>query len=226
MGLKFICVLILGVFACTKVNQWKQPTKVCFNVNIEDEVAAEGKLIFNSGYMAIESFQFDGKRNEGADVYFTKNYSAGLNATLGKTDIEALSFDIPQGIYTSINVEVVSKNNNLPNLVVNGMFEAVDGSMFPVRFEFEETEVFNIEGEDLTGNEVNLIESQKTNATIWLQPAKWFTTISATSLDNAERVSVEGKNTILINKNTNQQIYNGVVSALSKEGQKAIFIRE
>ncbi len=228
MGLKFVCFLILGIFACNKVNQWKQPTKVCFNVGIEDVAAVEGKLLFSTGYLTIESFNFDGKRDEGADVSFTKIYENSLNAPLGERVAEGLSFDIPQGVYASINVEVLSKSDNLPNLVVNGSFEKNDGTRSPVRFEFSETETFSIAGENLAGNDagIDLAESLKTNATIWLNPAKWFDGVSAAALNKAQMVSVEGKNTILINHTTNQQLYNSVVAVLNKEVQKAIFIRE
>ena len=228
MGLKLICFLILGIFACNKVNQWKQPTKVCFNINIEEQSTAEGKLVFNAGYLIMESFSFDGKREEGSDVYFTKVYDVSLNAMLGETVPKELTFDIPQGIYSSIEVEVVSKSANLPNLVVNGLFENNAGTKYPVRFEFNKTKTFLIEGEDLVknGNEISLEESLKTNATIWLNPAKWFEAVSAARLDKAAIVSINGEDTILINETINPQIYHVVVAALTKNEQKAVFIRE
>jgi hypothetical protein len=228
MGLKVICFLILGVFACNKVNQWKNPTEVCFNVNVEEELAAEGRLIFNTGYIAIESFSFNGKRTEGADVYFTKQYAANVNAELGESVTAGLTFDIPQGVYTSIDVEVLSQKNNLPNLVLNGTFENNLGAEYSVCFEFSQSETFLIEGETLTGSTsgINLGESLKANATIWLSAGKWFKGVSGATLDRASVISVNGQKTILINENFNTSIYDIVVAELNKNGQKAIFIRE
>ena len=44
MGPKIFCFIILTIFACSKVNQWKQPTKVNFNIDVENCVRCGGTV--------------------------------------------------------------------------------------------------------------------------------------------------------------------------------------
>lgn len=229
MGLKIFCVFILGIFACSKVNQWKQPTEVCFNINIAEETIMDGALFFKEGYISVASFKFDGKRAEGGDVYFTKDYTQTLKTLFGATDVSDLEFDVPQGVYTGINLEIISAvKNKKPNLVINGRFENGVGQSYPVRFELTKLENFSIVGEDLFENdtEVNLAQVAKTKATILLQPAQWFHVLTKETLEQAEKVSVEGISTILINNAVNAQLYKDIVAALETNTAKAIFVKQ
>ncbi|MCH2022934.1 MAG: hypothetical protein MK207_10700 [Saprospiraceae bacterium] len=228
MGLKFFCILILGVFACSKVHQWKKPVKITFNVDVTKDSIADGKLIFESGYLDIESFNFDGNRINGSDVFFTKTLKSKIITNSNKPIKEDLIFDIPQGIYSSINIDVLSMKDNLPNLVIKGEFQNESGVLIPVRFEFNETETFEIVGQNYIGNnnDIDLVEIDRINATIWIDPSNWFKGVSINSIENAKLVPIDGRNVILINDNTNQYIYKTVVAALSVDKQKAIFIKQ
>lgn len=223
MGLKIFCVLVLGIFACSKVNQLKQPTKVCFSVDINEETAVEGKLLFNSGHFLVESLDFDGKRREGVDVAFTRAYTNDLVANLGEKEIGRFSFDIPQGNYTAINMALYSYDENSPNIVLNASFQH-NNNQYPVRFELDEPVLFQIQGKNGTSEEeISLIEKQKTRAIIEMNVAQWFESISAQNLERATLVMVDGKETILINKTTNISVYNTIRTNLNKNQQKAIF---
>lgn len=229
MGLKIFCVFILGIFACSKVNQWKQPTEVSFNINVVEETIMDGALSFKEGYLDVESFKFDGKRVQGADVYFTKHYTEALKTLFGATDVSDLEFDVPQGVYTGINLEIISAvKNKKPNLVVNGFFKSETGQSYPVRFELNKVENFSVVGEDLFENdtEVDLVQAIRTKASILLNPAKWFSVLTKGTLEQAERVSVEGINTILINNAVNGQLYEKIVAALEMDTAKAIFVKQ
>lgn len=230
MGLKIFCLFILGIFACSKVNQWKQPTQVCFDLNIEEETIMDGSLSFKQGYLMIESFKFDGKRMQGADVYFTKYYEQVLNTSFGENNIEDLTFDVPQGNYKEIKLEIVSetKDEN-PNLVIHGFYKDKSGKSYPVCFELDKMETFTIVGKDLVENaeHIDLVQTAKTKASILLNPTRWFEGLTKSTLEKAEKVSVEGKTTILINNTINQQLYDNIVASLeSEETVKAIFEKQ
>jgi hypothetical protein len=228
MGLKFFCILILGVFACNKVNQWKQPVKVCFNIDVLQEPAVSGNLSFSSGYLNIESFNFDGKREQGADVYFSKSFNPQFSVVLNDNPVNEMSFDIPQGVYTSIEVEVLSDNNTFPNLVVSGIFSDGISYSVPIRFEYAEIDTFTIQGEDVFGDNQNidLAENSEFKSTIWMNPSDWFKSVSESTLENADLVTFEGEKIILINSTNNTQIYKTVSDALSDDKQIAIFIKK
>jgi hypothetical protein len=229
MGLKIFCFFILSIFACSKVNQWKQPTEVCFNINIVEEAIMDGTLLFKEGYISVASFEFDGKRQEGGDVYFTKNYAQELNALFGASDISDLKFDVPQGIYTAVNLEITSAiKEEKPNLVVDGFFKNKQGTFYPIRFELSKMETFSIVGTDLVDKEeeIDLVQVTKTKATILLNPAKWFAVLPKSALEQAEKVSIEGINTILINNAVNGLLYKEIVANLGKGTVKAIFVKQ
>jgi hypothetical protein len=59
-----------------------------------------------------------------------------------------------------------------------------------------------------------------------LNPAKWFSVLAKGALEQAERVSVEGINTILINNAVNGQLYEKIVAALEMDTAKAIFVKQ
>lgn len=228
MGLKIFCFFILGIFACSKVNQWKQPTAVCFAFDIAEETVMDGALFFKEGYVTIESFKFDGKREQGGGVYFTKYYEQELNTLFGAADISDLEFDVPQGSYTGINLDITSEvKNKKPNLVAHGVFRSTTGKSYPICFELTKMETFSVIGKDLVehDSEINLLQVSKTKATILLNPAKWFAVLEKSALEQAEKVSVEGINTILINNAVNTQLYKDVVTSLEKDTAKAIFVK-
>jgi hypothetical protein len=224
MELKLFCVLILGIFACSKVNQWKQPTQVCFNVELVGSDNSS-KLTLNEGYLLIESFNFDGKREEGGDVYFVKNFDSDFNANFGAAALGALSFDIPQGDYHDIDINIVSEHDDLPNLVLSGTYQDPKGNAIPVRFELNQAETFEITGQGVSQNqnEVELVEGLKTNAAIQLNAYQWFENIS---LERAEVVSLNGEKVILINDQTNVMTYQKVVACLNKTANNAVFTKE
>lgn len=226
MGLKIFCVLILGIFACNKVNQWKQPTEVCFHIELSEDKAINNQLAFHTGYLVMQSFNFDGKRAEGADVYFTKQYKNTLNAPIGEDFIEGLTFDIPQGVYTSIDVEVFSKNNQVPNLVINGTYKDQQGAKHAVRFEFTETVTFEIEGEHAVdkNQDIDLVDNSKAHAAIMMNPSKWFDFLSG--LEHASSVDIDGEKTIVISQTHNPDIYQHVIARLGQEKQKAVFVKQ
>jgi hypothetical protein len=229
MGLKIFCVFILGIFACSKVNQWKQPTEVCFSISLAEETIMDGALSFKKGQITVESFKFDGKREEGGDVYFTKHYTEELNTFFGATKVSDLEFDVPQGMYTGIKLEITSAvKNKKPNLVINGFFKSKTGKSYPVCFEMAKMETFSIVGEDLVENDaqVDLFQVAKTKATILLNPTKWFSSLTREALEQAEKISVEGIHTILINHTMNGQLYNDVVASLEMDTAKAIFVKQ
>lgn len=228
MGLKIFCFFMLGIFACSKVNQWKKPTKVCFTADLMGATVLEGALTLKKGHLVVSSFEFDGKRTEGADVYFVKDYTGEFKVPFGEEPLRDLSFDVPQGIYTEIDVKVVSKNEQLPNLVVDGVFEGAKIGSRAIRFELNQSKTFLIAGEDLVSNnkEVDLMETTKAKAIILLDPSPWFVALEEHNLEQAKTVSIDGKKTILINKTTNSKLYDKVVAALGKDKQKAIFVKQ
>lgn len=228
MGLKIFCFFILSIFACSKVNQWKQPTKVCFAIDIVDTILLDGCLKMEGGHVWVESFKFDGKRTEGADVYFTKSYQEPLNTPLKVEGVEDLKFDVPQGVYTSIDLEVFSRNEQGENIVIDGVFKNTVGKKYAVRVALDQAETFFISGEDIIGTdrEVDLTQISKTKATIWLNPLQWFSSVEVEDLEHAEKIWIKGVPTIVIDKSTNLRLYNKVVLGLVQSKQKAIFIKQ
>ena len=219
--------MILGIFACSKVNQWKQPTKINFNVDLVEQSSLDGKLNFESGYWSIERFNFDGIRTEGANVYFTKEYSTFLEVVFGNRLLQELQFDIPQGTYSSIMIRLESSFKDRPNLTLEGRYEDLTGKKHPIRFELKENETFTIEGKSLdnSNNSINLLSDVPTNATITVPVNQWLSKVTEQLLASAESVSINGINTILINSTVNKPIYDLIVETLNDQSLNAVIVQ-
>lgn len=210
--LVFFFVIVCA--SCKKDKIWKIPTDVTFKMDINRSPGLSGNLVWTSGSVMIANFTFDGKRDQGGDVYFTKDYSSGLNIFFDPNNpISAWDFDIPQGTYTQINISY--KTYGSPgdeHIIVEGSYtNSSNSNIYPVKFEFEAEEFYNVVARTPSGStQIVLSSDNATTATIKADPVYWFQTVTTSMMDNAALVIVNGNPTILINEDTNEDIYDAV----------------
>ncbi len=97
-----------------------------------------------------------------------------------------------------------------PSVVADGTYTDADGAETPVRFEFNSGEVFEANASSHTFE-----AGSSAIAEIDFSPAVWFSTITGTQLDNADRV--EG--VILVNESNNSAIFDIVADRLDNATQ-------
>ncbi|PCJ84230.1 MAG: hypothetical protein COA57_09505 [Flavobacteriales bacterium] len=216
--------LLLCSTSCNENRKkWKQPTDVSFRMDVNRSPASNGNLVFNGGIIVLERFEFDGKREQGEDVYFRNDYDE-LNISFdSNTSIAELDFDIPQGTYTKIEIEIETDSESDISILVEGDYTTTTGTTYPLRLELESVEIYTVVATDAGGStEIILDTDVPATSVIMLDPAHWFGTVSASMLDDADLTDVDGAQTILINDETNEDIFDEIEDRMD-EATEVIF---
>lgn len=225
-----IVFVLLGLLSsCQDHEEFKIPTDVGFQVDMNRNASTNGRLIFNEGHIMLSSFSFDGRREEGGDIYFEKSYEQGLLITFHPDImVEALQFKIPQGNYTRIKIALETQDSaDVSAIVVTGSYLLSNGTRYPIRFEFSAALDLELESRDEAGNiQIVLKKGTPATATIKFDPVKWFEAVPASYLDNAELVMEEqeegveaGTPYMLISEESNEHIYELILSKLAQSAK-------
>jgi len=217
-------LFVLVATGCKK-NQLKKPTDVSFKMDINRNTSANGKLVFTSGTILLASFDVEGEREEGDPIAFTRSFSSGLLVNFSPDNsISEIQYDIPQGVYTSLDVNFSTFDDFGGNtIVVNGIYTNNASNDIPVRYEFLSSEYFSISGEDYSGSSsIVLDKDTPANTLIKLDPIHWFSIITTNMMENADLVNVGGIMTILINESVNDNIYDLIADRID-ESTEAVF---
>ncbi len=220
-------MLMLGIFACNKVNQWKQPLELCFAIELEPSTAGTTNSFFieiESVQLALQSFNFDANRAEGADVYFTKQYAANASVLFDATCQTNLQFEIPQGTYSNIGLSLSSKQDQGPGIIVSAKFNNNNQSI-PVLLELSKLDDIQLFGVDQQGNQtdLNLDNLERVEATIQIAVSEWFDGVTISMLEEAVQLDVNAQPSIYISSVSQEDIYNQILENLQLNEQIAIF---
>lgn len=214
---KIIIVVAIPMlfFACKK---WKEPTDVDFFVDINKTATVNDQVTFTNGEIIIEYFDFDADREKGDDVIFSQDFTSGLVIPFDLTQsVAELNFIIPQGVYKRVDIGFRTFDDNGDNcILVEGDYTYTGGGSIPVRFEFTDSEQFKIRAENENGGNIVLDKDIMSPAKIILNPSHWFQPVPVSYFESADIIDVAGTNTILINKNTNDPIYDLVLDRLDE----------
>ncbi len=221
-----ILLLVLSLFAASCQKKWKKPTDVSVNFLLNSN-SSDGFVKFTSGYFLLARIDFDGVRKQGDNnVAFSKDYDPNTQILLSaSTSLSSVAFDIPQGTYTDIDLEVRTEEqaNDDPTIIVYGTYVNSAFDTLAVRFEFTSGETFEVQGQNSSGGtEVLLIEDQPATTAIIFNPKYWFDVVPQSMLESATIVIENSVQTIIISESENEDIYQLVVARLN-DGNQAIF---
>lgn len=226
----YVITLFLLMFmpGCTK-DPLTQPAKVFFDfelIAVEEENLKNGppvdipagKLSVSHGTLAIESIEFDGRRDQGKDVFFVSDMSRPLLIDLESgTSNQDMSFDIPQGIYNRVELYIsLGGDEDIP-LVLNGSIKRGNIGEIPLRFEYNIREQIRIRAKSAKEEEkIVLRKDTPSTARIVVDARSIFQLVNMSVLQNAN-VSVSGdEEVILINLETNSEIFNSLATRIEK----------
>jgi hypothetical protein len=219
----FILFLMAALLcSCKDAEEFKIPADLGFRMDINRGTSSNGRLNFTKGSITLASFSFDGRREQGGDIYFSRSYESGLSIAFDPNQsIEAFNFTILQGNYTRIEIEFeTSDESDDSSLVVEGWYLHTNGTRYPLRFELESSVDFEIEAKEQSGNKQIVIKQETPAiAEIKLDPVKWFEAVPVAYLDNAEIDEEDGSPVIIINEDTNEDIYAIVVSKIESSAE-------
>ena len=207
MRLKIFCGFLLFIFACSKLDELKQPTSIGFEFGLSTTELLNGELIINAGYIQLSDFIFDGHREQGSAVYFNTAYENSIQIPLKAPALETMTFDVPQGVYSSINIRLGAQDK--PSvLVLEGAWNPNSITPVYVQVELKDVEQWLIITKNQARQQQPLtLTAQKTTASIVLPSHLWITEEQRDLWETAETRLVNGRTTILVNSTTNIALY-------------------
>jgi hypothetical protein len=219
----YIIICLFGVFmldSCGK-SEWKEPTEVSFFIDINRTEIMDGRLSFTGGQVMLRETSFDGYRIQADDVYFEREFENGIVVPFSSSNsLSALMFDIPQGTYSSIRIDLSAERSDTETNYVEGDFTLNSGGQIPIFIEVDEIEFYDVLAQALSGdNEINLIAGNPSSAVIILNTVHWMSSISVNMLDNAETTMIDGVESILINSDTNSDVYELIAEKIETNNQ-------
>lgn len=226
LNIKCFLILLLssGILLSTSCQKkWKKPTTASFNFQLS---SSSGSLTnFTSAYLNLNKISFNGVRSQGVQQISLDQQPGNMQVNYSqKASSTGIKFDIPQGTYSRISIDMVTSLDQKGNsLQVDGTYVDSLNKTFAVRFTFAASSVTSMLAVNSSGNNtVILVEGTPATATIVMNPTYWFSPISRKMMDSAEHEMINNVATIEISKDENESLYNLVVSRI-KDGNSVIF---
>jgi hypothetical protein len=223
-------IIILLLLASCRKDELTLPAKVLleFELITHEEEAANlksgppsnlpgGKMTIDQGSMIIGAIEFDGRRDEGKDVFFVADLKKPVIVDMKTGSFnQALSFDIPQGIYNLVDFYFeLEKGNGIP-LVLEGIRRGPLNEL-PIRFEYDITDRLIVRAESKANSKKIILRKDNTSkARIILDARYIFQFVNIPLLQDASISIVNNKEVILISSTTNVNIFNMMAERLEK----------
>jgi len=217
----FFLIVAFSLSSCQK-DELALPSEVFFEFGMQpleggdDKVlqSSQPSLTINSGMLIVDAIEFDGRRNQGDDVYFISNFSEKLVARLNNQETNFnVTFDIPQGIYHRVDVIFHIESDQTP-IVLEGELTFGLQNRIPVRFEYKFSDQITVKAKAKQGHEVVLRKDKLNIARAQLNAQLLFRFINPSVITNGNFVNFNGEETLLINEHNNIDIFNQLASRI------------
>jgi hypothetical protein len=206
-----LVLTVLSLSACQR--KWKKTAPATFIVEVH-KVQNSPSITITNGMMILDKFEFEGKRKQGNDVFFT-NETVGLSRVdLGTSAfLSPLNYDIPQGTYTEIRCRLRfnSEDSSIPSVKIEGTF--LNSLNQPIPFIFETEDHVPVEI-TLSGIEQVFVEEETILPVFHFNANQWFSALTNNQLETADTELVNNLPTILINEDSNTDLYELVISRI------------
>jgi hypothetical protein len=158
-------------------------------------------LTFSDGYVILHHFTVIGERAAGEDFEFSRIFPNGLKIPFyNNLTFEDLSFELPQGAYTSLKVRFETMTSTGPSVFVEGNYD-YNNPLKPsstVHLAWNTAKVFEVAVLSPTGsNSFTLSETKEELAQITFQPKGWFVNVTELMLENASFVMTPSQEQIM-----------------------------
>jgi hypothetical protein len=192
------------------------------NLNSSEKASFNGgkPMQINAGKIAIEGIEFDGRRENAKDYYFSKTFEKGLIGDLEKGELsQNVSFDIPQGSYYPAKIKLhLNAINSVKGLTLNGAYNHPVFEDTELEFAFfENEETIEITIQNLKGNKKVLFDKGKSKTLeIQLNLNSVFARFNPKRLEEANAIQEGNKRKIIISKEYNETLYFDLVNRIEK----------
>jgi len=221
-------ILVVLIIAVSSLSCEKDELKLPSELNIEfdmnafslDEEASKGPqlLIIDEGSLIINTMEFDGKREQGDDYFFSSSFEIPVEAEMhtGKSN-QNISFDIPQGIYNSIEMNIKIGDKEKTALRLKGRLSKGPFEDIPVVFEYSFSEEIRVRAEDKQGNrQIILRKDRPSTARIIMDAPRLCRLLNMRMIMMANQAVVNGEQILLINNTQNTEIFNIMATRLDQ----------
>lgn len=215
----FISFIFL-VLSCEK-DDLTLPVQVDFEFTMDSfrsEGAKKASTFFeiDKGIINIQQIEFDGRRDQGEDYYFTSGFDSLVQAQLhNKILSQNISYDIPQGVYNRINLNLLIGDGNKDALCLEGRFQKGFMKEVQIIFIYSFQEQIEIKAKNRIGNDqIVLSMDSQMKANLVLNVPYLFQLVNMNMIQNAEITIKEEKDVIEINKEKNIDIFNLLATRL------------
>jgi hypothetical protein len=190
----------------------------------EDKKNRAGNLFINGGTVFVSEIEFDGKREDAEDFYFSKTFDSLLEADLTSDQTsEPVQISIPQGKYSKIEITVhLSENDSTGYLRLNGSYNSPGQGENNLEVHFsgydelqEETiemTMMNTAGE----KEITLENYNSKTIEVQFNLNHLFYSFNIERLEEAGLSQMGNEQKIIISDKQNQGIYNSLLPRLEK----------
>lgn len=226
-------VFSLSLNSCQK-DELTLPAKVYFTFGLEphhesglkNQTAGSaanppfGQLDIDMGVLMVRAIEFDGKREQGRDVYFVSDFETPLQIMLGDDEegVE-VSFDIPQGSYNKIDLGIHLGDFNttdLPSLTLAGNMVLPNSQSVYVRFEYHFDDIIVVRSRGRVASQNILLRKDKiSTANVELDVPFLFRFINMGELMSGQFVNENGNDVLVINEQYNQGLFNKIANRLN-----------
>jgi hypothetical protein len=220
--LAILTALILTT-GCVRKDDLTLPVRINFKIGIETvNSAADNYLDFAECSIGIQRIDFEGNREAGVPVCFMTDPALDLHTlSFNHQPVTISKFDIPQGIYNSMQWDISMKcidTEGLINdrgesypcigIIFKGNYTTLSGSVIPLIFAIDRPELFRVMSYAPNGDQmITLTVGREYEAVVYFAPDRAFSAISRNSLETA--VTSEGVQSpeIVISSSMNQDLY-------------------
>lgn len=222
----FILLAFLFLVISCQKDELTLPSKVLFkfgmissfNEDNGNKNSNNSHLFFiDKGRFIFENIEFDGRRDEGKDIFFISNFPSAVEAVLEnqETNFE-VKFDIPQGVYNKIDISFYIDNSQHIPIVLEGKFKtgAVEKN---IRFEYNHTEKISVRAYNKQNaqNSIVLTKDESSTAFVIVDSEFLFRFISIAAIMNAESFLLNNNEVILINNQHNTDLFNQIAGRIN-----------
>lgn len=205
----YLLFILLTAISCDEINE--SPAEV--NMEMVFDGAVDNNLQFFNLNLIIDEVTVEADQENGEKFSFTEDLNQE-NIILSTGVVENLfKFNLPPAIYNNITIEISLKENQDANSIVfSGSLLSMNPIQndIPILFEQQGGDLISLNIKPTSGskNEIVIKRDEKIDALISIDASYIFQRINTGLLIAAEKSSVKGVSSVLINRQKNPEIYN------------------
>jgi len=210
-------ISLVFIFSSCEKDDLTEPVEVDFiftmdSFQVDGNAKSNSSFEIDEGTIVISEIEFDGRRDQGDDYYFTDGLSTPVTAQMHNRFMsQNIAYDIPQGVYNRIELNLSLGDTSGYALRLEGRYQKGPIDEVSIVYEYKFQEQIRIRARNNQGNEqVVLSRNSNVNANVVFDVPYLFQLVNMNMIQNAE-VTDE---VIYINNETNTDIFNLLATRL------------